>query len=194
MANNSREYKRLLQRISTIEAGYFPPLKPKGNYTLKEQDDIRAYAFLIHAELEYYFEEIAREKSRETLNKWIANNNYRNSILMSLASFHNIPIAKKRQLRERLEITLKTYHDSLYGNNGIKEQNILGILLPLGVLYDDIDNTWLTTISSFGLQRGSIAHQSARVQTLQDPNDIRNNIRLILQELNVLDQKIKRLK
>ena len=59
---------------------------------------------------------------------------------------------------------------------------------------EDIDVTWLNTISSFGSQRGNVAHQSARAQSPLNPLDIKNNIALILQEIEVLDKMIKKLK
>ena len=54
-------------------------------------------------------------------------------------------------------------------NHGIKEKNILGLLLPVGVLETDLDPVWMGTMSSFGASRGVVAHTSAkRVQTPPD--------------------------
>lgn len=193
MAKNTSLFIRLKRRIAFIETSYLPVLKAAGNYSDKEQDDIRAYLFLIHAELEYYFEEIARQKTDEALKKWIADHNYKSTILMSLSCFNKTNITSQK-IRERLHLVKNQYHQIINNNHGIKEQNILDILLPLGVHYDDIDNTWLNTISSFGSQRGDVAHKSARVQSPLNPLDIKNNIALILQEIELLDKNIKKLK
>lgn len=193
MAGNTSLFIRLKRRIASIETSYFPTLRVAGNYSDKEQDDIRAYLFLVHAELEYYFEEIARQKTDEALQKWIANRNYKSTILMSLSCFNKTAITTKK-IRERLHIVKNSYYQIINNNHGIKEQNILDILLPLGIHIDDIDITWLNTISSFGSQRGDVAHQSSRVQSPLNPLDIKNNITLILQEIELLDKSIKKLK
>ncbi len=193
MAGNTFLFYRLKRRIYSIETNYFPGENQTGNYSVKEQDDIRAYLFLVHAELEYYFEEIARIKSNEALQKWIYNHNYKSTILMSLACFNKTVLTTKI-IRERLHLIIKSYHKLIDSNHGIKEQNILDILLPLGIYSEDIDVTWLNTISSFGSQRGNVAHQSARAQSPLNPLDIKNNIALILQEIEVLDKMIKKLK
>jgi len=193
MAGNTSLFTRLKHRIDSIETNYIPRESVSGNYSDKEQDDIRAYLFLVHAELEYYFEEIARQKTNDALQKWINNHNYKSTILMSLSCFNKTPIVTKK-IRERLHLIKNSYHKLIDSNHGIKEQNILDLLLPLGVHHDDIDVTWLNTISSFGSQRGNVAHQSARVQSPLNPLDIKNNIALILQEIEVLDRNIKKLK
>ena len=68
MANSTR-YNKLSRRITVIESSYLPSVNSLGNYSSKEQDDIRAYLLLIHAEIESYFEEISEEKVKKDKNK-----------------------------------------------------------------------------------------------------------------------------
>ena len=54
-------------------------------------------------------------------------------------------------------------------NHGIKEKNILGLLLPIRLSMSDINQTWLATIDSFGSDQGNTAHRSVRAYQPPDP-------------------------
>lgn len=63
MAQNSSMYNNLYKRIQKLELCYLPTHNnPLVRYTKKEEDDIRAYSLLVHAELEFYFENISKKK------------------------------------------------------------------------------------------------------------------------------------
>jgi hypothetical protein len=65
----------------------------------------------------------------------------------------------------------KHWKDEVYKkNHGVKEANVLGLLLPLGVDGGDLDTTLLADLTSFGGLRGAVAHQSSvGVTTYADP-------------------------
>ena len=54
-------------------------------------------------------------------------------------------------------------------NHGIREKNLLRMMLPVGVRELDLDVTWLNHMDGFGIMRGTIAHTSARA--VQQPPD-----------------------
>lgn len=55
-------------------------------------------------------------------------------------------------------------------NHGIKEANVLALLLPLGIDGSHLDTTLLADLTSFGGLRGAVAHKSSvRVTTYADP-------------------------
>lgn len=189
---NSRRFNQLKSRLTVIEATFLPPIKPTGNYTKKEQDHVRAYLLLNHAEIEAYFEEIAENKVKTAFKAWKINKT-KSNVLLSLVSFHEAKV-KQQGIGDRINQTLTTYIQSLRKNHGIKEQNILSILLPVGLDIGEIDTTWLNTISSFGQNRGEIAHTSATVQQPLDPATIKSTIHQIMGEIADIDLKIKKLK
>lgn len=189
---NSRRFKQLKSRLNVIENTFLPKIKPTGNYTKKEQDQIRAYLLLNHAEIEAYFEEVAENKVKKAFKSWKINKT-KSNVLLSLVSFHETKIGEQG-IVDRVNKTLTTYIHNLRQNHGIKEQNILSILLPVGLDIDDIDATWLNTISSFGQNRGEIAHTSATVQQPLDPATIKTTISQIMSEIEDIDIKIKQLK
>ncbi|MEZ4870096.1 MAG: hypothetical protein R3C14_52695 [Caldilineaceae bacterium] len=75
-------------------------------------------------------------------------------------------------------------------NHGIKEANILQLLLPVGVEADEIDDVWLAAINSFGEERGRAAHTSGsshRTVVLPDPKDELQKVKLLLDGLKEID-------
>lgn len=192
MSGNTIFFRCLKKRIASIERNFCPKMKPNGDYTQKEEDNIRAYLFLTHAELEFYFEEVAQHKSKNAYLNFKKNHSFKSTILMSICAYDNSN-KKGDNFVHKVEHCHTEYVKSLVKNNGIKNSNITNILLPLGILDSEIDQTWLSTLSSFGSTRGEIAHKSASAQQKINPQDIKNNIILILKELDILDQKIKKL-
>lgn len=197
MAQNSSLYNTLCRRINDLESYYLPTyVDPLAKYTRKEEDNIRAYSLLVHAELEYYFEDICRKKATKALNKWLSNHRYNSQILLSLSCFveQTQRIKQKTTLEEKLRQIVGVFCETIKNNNGIKETNIRGLLLPIGVSDADLNTTWLNTLNSFGSERGEFAHKGAAVSNVPNHNDIKKNVQYILGELKTLDKVIKALK
>ena len=68
----------------------------------------------------------------------------------------------KIHLTNKIDIAMRSFANTVKNNNGIKEKNILGLLLPLGVAANTLDHTWLVAMNNFGIIRGDAAHKSAR--------------------------------
>lgn len=189
---NTKRYSQLSKRIVVIEKSYLPVVNPTGNYSNKEQDDLRAFLLLVHAEIESYFEEVSESKVKAAFKNWKTNRT-KSNVLLALVSFCENAISEQK-LEERVNKALSFYINTLKKNNGIKERNLLEILLPIGVEYTTIDTTWLSTMTSFGTNRGDVAHKTAAVQQPLDPVTLKNTITLILTEIKKIDEEIKRIK
>lgn len=194
MIKNTKFFRILQRRIKAIEKIFFPVKNLKGNYNPEEKDKIRSYSILAHAELEYYFEEIARYKSLSAFSKFKNNSLYKSTVLMGISSFHSCDCKQKNDLKEIIQESHSYYHNMLRNNHGIKENNIKKILFPLGLLPDDIDPAWVSTLSSFSATRGEFAHTSGSVKKIINPADIKNDLEIILKDLSDLDKKINSLK
>lgn len=196
MPINSSLYKKLIQRITELEKTYLPVFRPSGRYTKKEKDDIRAFSILVHAELESYFEMVGVNKVQSALKRWQANQNYNSRVLLSLSCY--MEQSKNTVKQDSVELKLRNivgqYINAVKKNNGIKEDNIKKLLLPIGVSEVDLNPTLLSTLSSFGSTRGSFAHSSAQVSVNPNPVDIKKSIHQILTDLKDLDMIIKPLK
>ena len=75
-------------------------------------------------------------------------------------------------------------------NHGIRERNILRLLLPIGINEYDIDTTWLSTTDSFSQDRGESAHRSNRVANPLDPKTEHDRVGQILEGLMAIDHRL----
>lgn len=167
---NSRKYNTLISRIHFLENTILPNVKISGNYTKKESDLIRSYVLLVHAEIEFYFEDIAKEKAVKSLRKWMSNRK-KSNCLLAIMAFCSAEInwdkkskIDKTKLHYRINETVNHYIGRLDNNNGVKAKNIKDILLPIGIEEHELDEAWLSTMDDFGKTRGTIAHNTIRVR------------------------------
>lgn len=196
----SRRLQQLLSRLDFLEKNILPSEKIDGNYTKKEQDLIRSYILLSHAEIEAYLEDIVKNKIAKSLQSWNSSRRKSHCIKSVISfvggdvSFENDNNADK--LQYRINKTISHYQRAFVDmNHGIKEKNILKILLPLGIEFDELDQTWLSTMDSFGSTRGLIAHKSFTVSHTIDRNTELNRMKnQILPELANIDSIITKLK
>ena len=195
MRGNTLQFKELKRKIDYLSIHYLPASNPSGHYSKKQKDAIRSFLLLSHAELEYYFEEVGKNIAKKALDEWLLDHNFKSKVLLYLSVFINTTerIKQADTAEKKIKAIVGQYFINLKNNNGIKEDSIVNILCPIGIEYDEIDNTWLNTITSYGTSRGEIAHTSARAQVLQDPADILSDVNYLMAELSTLDIKIKQL-
>lgn len=103
---------------------------------------------------------------------------------------------EKINIAEKIDIAVNSFQKVIQDNHGVKETNILALLLPIGISSHDLDIAWLATMNTFGKNRGVVAHQSAtrhRTQQLPDPETELKTVTQITQELLKLDELINNL-
>jgi len=160
---------------------------------------------LAHAEIESYLEDRAIEVATDAVARWRVDLKAER-VILGLIAFHHSqePVTRlklkdlhtKNQMHAE-ETVLKAnqrYHYVLANNHGIKEENVLQLLLPLGVRPSEIDSAWLSTIDSFASARGKTAHKSVKTQQPPDPKTERDNVKQILEGLKEIDKMLGRLK
>lgn len=155
----SVDYQNLVQNIQTIDSE-FRTFNRQDASNPDNQRKLRACISLMHAELETYFEIIAQKviESYE-LNRLPKNQKGKLSYTIAL---YNIKAYEGSldNLTDRLNGCISLYKQSVSQNNGIKEKDILKILLPIGFPFANIDSTWLSTVNSFGALRGELIHKN----------------------------------
>jgi hypothetical protein len=196
----SRRLIQLQSRISFLENNILPKERILGNYTKKENDLIRSYVLLVHAEIEAYFEDRAKEKANYALVKWVSFRKKSSCLKSILAfagndiSYEGIKKSDSNNIEFRINKAVTHFINLINKNNGVKQNNILNIIIPLGIELYEIDNTWLSVMDTFGSIRGNIAHSSLRVQNQIDRNTERDRVNLhILPEIERLDTLIRKL-
>lgn len=102
----------------------------------------------------------------------------------------------KIKLVNKAVLAGNSFHNIIEQNHGIKEKNILSLLLPIGIDPDEIDAAWLSGMDSFGAERGLVAHGSQsvyRTQQLPDPESEYNKVILLLSGIRLIDEALNRL-
>ncbi|WP_405617563.1 hypothetical protein OG292_26760 [Streptomyces sp. NBC_01511] len=138
---------------------------------------------LAHAEFEAFIEDRALDVVTTAFADWKNTGAIRPSLLALMSHWESSPripaslselddnSSKYPTLAARIE-TAKGHYSTYIKtrNNGIKEKNLLLILLPLGVTKREIAATWLDDTESWATGRGAVAHTSAaKMQVQLDP-------------------------
>lgn len=77
-------------------------------------------------------------------------------------------------------------------NHGIKEQNILSLLLPVSFNTDDLDELLIAEVNDFASKRGNAAHASASkyVSIGVNPLDEGAQVKRIVDGFKLIDEKL----
>jgi hypothetical protein len=161
---------------------------------------LMSFRILLHAEIEYYLEQLIIQKVNKAKEKWIKHKDC-SSILLSLlsyteCSFSPIPTAlgeinTGNDITFRVNKAVSTFITRIEKqNHGIKEANIIPLVISLGMDYTKIDQTLLNDLSSFGGLRGDIAHKSFKVAQSIIPKNEENLSQQIIQSLKPFDELI----
>jgi hypothetical protein len=193
----SKRFKQLDKRLKTLRAHFLPAaFSPIGQYTVKEYDFARAYLVLAHAEIEAFIEDRAKERVDIVFGRWNRAGRV-SEVIRALIAFHNIQLRRPWKLIDNSARSVRSAVNSYFGvlknNHGVREENLLKVLFPIGIGPKEIKTTWLATMDSFGVERGSIAHTSIKTQQPIDPEGEFKKIReQVLPGLKRLDRKLSR--
>lgn len=197
---SSSRYNHLEQRISEL-SGYFLPSEwsPVGEYVNRVHEHARAFRVLAHAEFESFIEDRAVETANDAYEDWKSTGKPSVCIL-SLAAYrsstHGIPSSLEEAARENrypdLSLRIKHARDEFNRyvkteNHGIKERNILRIMMPLGFAVDELNTTWLNVTEAWAKKRGDAAHRAGKAQRPPDPKKELETVHLILEGFGEID-------
>lgn len=165
----------------------------------KSEIRIKAYYLLTHAAIERYIENICL---RVVSNEWddYSNNKKLSSILVNIAivlqytdngsqAIGTTKIQSFRHANLLIKKIKEIYEKLVEENHGISERNIRTILLPLGIDCGTLDNTEMSTLTSFSKSRGSLAHNSG-AKVLEDAGAAKAKISQIVTIVERLEIKI----
>ena len=168
-----------------------------GDYTDNELEKTRAYTVLAHAEMEFYFEQIALEIAQKAFKKWEDFHRSSRPLVAMVAYYSGQYLAPpdihdgnraSENIDEKIKIAYSSYNKKIRAsNNGIKEENILSIFLPIGIVIEDIDETLLISLSNFGSKRGTIAH-STKASPLTTPDNAYHDVSVLVSLIDTFDQ------
>lgn len=205
-ATLSSRYELLVKRLDELEDHYVMELleKPIFDLTPKELDMCRGYRLLCHAEIEDYLEERAKELLDLAKDNWFTHQKINTSLLSLFAHYKFISnpeiqsqdeIGKKNtpkymNLNDKVgKICADFKEDKIKGNHGVKQKNLISLLIPLGIDIFSLDAAWLSTMDTFGSRRGETAHTSSKTQQPIDLPSEKGDLKIILSGLKELDLK-----
>jgi hypothetical protein len=207
------EFRTLERNLRRLEKHFLPPqLSPTGDYTIRWQDRIAAYVVMSHAEIESYLEECGKSVAREAKGKWDRQKEIGKPLLALLAFSGlkleppppKVPLLESNNhkpeiisIEGKIGKCYSIYINIIRKNNGIKEENILSILMPIGIGIDDIRNELINDLNTLGIRRGDIVHTSVsrgRVENTLDPRIQRDLIRRICDQLKDIDALTQQLR
>lgn len=213
---SSERLEELRESIALIRKHLLPSsFEPTGIYDEEEKVTIYATSFrmLAHAEIESYFEDRAVIIAKKAWKYWIDKKTITRCLLHLLA-FSGLemsappetleaPTREKEKtwserisIEDRLSRAVSNYIKFVTKeNHGIKERNIIAILLPIGVKKSELDGVLIAAFNSFGSQRGAVAHGSARSYVTQsiDPKTELDTVNNLLTGIEDLDEKLTKL-
>jgi hypothetical protein len=196
----TRRLRQLERRVASLDQSFLPKISPTGSYSARQYDRVRAYVVLVHAEMEAFVEELVSQALVAARSRWATTARTGKcvaALMMYNARDISAPAALGTQKTAHtfdavIKKVIADHERTVLQNHGIRESNLLKILLPIGVLENELDPVWLANVNSFGQSRGIVAHTSARaVQTLPDPADARGQVRAVMSGLVDLEQTVK---
>jgi hypothetical protein len=196
--SKSRRFRALEKRLGMLGSSFLPKkFSPTGVYTDSQYDLARAYILLAHAEIESYLEDRALEIALKAKSSWKNSNRY-SEVTRRLFRFQHRrdkPWKPFDKAPDRIEAVFSSFVGWVGRNHGIKEANVCNLLFPIGIEYEQLNQTWLMQIESFGETRGRVAHSSSiKAQQPPDPRAEFEKVREIRKGLRRLDGKITRLR
>lgn len=130
---------------------------------------VKSYILLSHAIIEEYIENVALDTAKSALHKYVSTNQICSALVGLISSgiigrIDESGISRKLK-REPFEdialfanVAFGRFKYEVDNNNGIKKENLLKLLLPIGVDPETEDAATMAALDGFGQKRGAIAH------------------------------------
>lgn len=197
----SVRFRQLRRRITELRLHLLPrSLDPTGSYSDRVYERTRAFRVLVHAEFEAYIEDRTLEVLADRFRNWTVNGQI-SRCLVSLVAYVDSPLQPDVSpllvppqkpaplLDERVKHAWQSHQNYVrMRNHGVKEHNLLRLLIPIGLDPSQFDLVWLKSLDSWATTRGLYAHQSKiKIQTLPDPAGEIRMARELLEGFKMLD-------
>lgn len=197
----SSRFNDLSGRISELRNNLLPKeedFEPTGLYDDDIYDHTRAFRVLAHAEFESFIEDRVVDVANTAYEAWV-NYNQISPCLLALLAYNETgygeptsllqpPQKKAPDLASRVSSarsSLTSYARNK--NHGIREKNLLRMLLPLGILEAEIDTEWLAATDAWARQRGATAHTSGKARVQPNPERELKTVREVLDGFGDID-------
>lgn len=199
----SARYYFLQKRVTSLRGSLLPrKFSPTGLYSDRIHQRAAAFRLFVHAEFESYLEDAVLDLVSARLKAWKTNRipsitlatllAYDQTDGKTPASLLNPPAQPGKFFDERLADSVTRFNRQVrVTNHGVREANVLAMLLPVGLDASSIDIAWLADLDSWAQERGELAHTSSgKVGLKLDPARELTKARLLLGGLKRIDEAI----
>jgi hypothetical protein len=186
-----------LKELVELETTFIVLHQPPG-YSDQEFDFARAFVVLAHGVIEHYLEGIALETVDAPLTGFNNDSRPRNALL-ALLTYRNKAETPPQtaqggpwRVREALKEARTALHARTRDNNGVKQKDVLSLLLPTGLKESDLSSSWLARMDDLGELRGRVVHGARRVGAQQPvtPDDALKTVVDVLPTLCRADARL----
>jgi len=189
----SHRFKQLAAREAALRSQFVVAPRLTPSYSKGELDSLRAYRLLLHAEIESYIEDRARWAATRAIERY--KKGRVTLALVGLLAFEDregmqlpkLIDTNVSHLLTRCHKALNRFEVIVGRNHGLKEENLIKIVVALGISESDLDPLWVTEMSGFGADRGAVAHSAVKTQQPPDPQIETNRTASLLLGLADLD-------
>lgn len=175
-------YMDMQKRVTILRKSLLPAnFSDTGLYSDRVHHRVAAFRLLVHAEFESYLEGEATDHVTRRMDDWTLHGKPSITLAALLAydetegkppsSLLAPPQKPSGLLADRLAAAVGRFnHQARVLNHGIRENNVLSMVLPLGLEASQIDTAWLADLDGWARERGEFAHRSSvQVRQKLDP-------------------------
>ncbi len=210
---SSKRFRELKTRLNELRRHFLPiNFSKTGDYSDRQIDRAKGYRLLAHAEIEAFIEDQARETVTTAIKNWKNTKKSSQPLISFLAAYHSgwsvddsisndeiIRIARSRtkvkeSINQIIDLAQSQFIQRIKDNHGVREANLLVLVMPAGIDPAELDSSWIANLDSFGRSRGELAHNSKKTTTAINPKTELDTVENLLVGLEDLDKRILALK
>lgn len=202
----SDRFMQMQTGVTTLRRFMLPSkFSSTGTYPERVHQRTAAFRLLVHAEFESYLEDVVTAHLQARLRDWQINRKPSSTIASIIAydetagkkptSLLAPPQKPAAQFDDRLRDAANRFNSRVRVlNHGIREKNVLALLLPVGFDSLRIDTVWLADLDAWADERGVLAHQSpGKLKTRLDPAREYSRVKRLMAGFRALDGEILRI-
>lgn len=194
----SPRFVQLRGRVTGLRHALLPrKFTPTGLYPDRVHERAKAFRLLVHAEFEAYLEDRVLALVDHKIDRWKTHGEPSIALTALLAYDETSKKAPSTLSGSGATMSVEGVLDAAkrsfsnyvaVRNNGVKETNVLRLVLPAGISMADLDRTWLSSLDSWATFRGDVAHKSAaKLGTKPDPRREYQDAKDLLSGFKTLD-------
>jgi hypothetical protein len=191
-------FKHLLKQVRKLRNELLTS-KPSVALPVPNQTShIRAFVVFIHAEFEYYFEEVIKELV-ECTKLYYDGKIYSESTLAMLVysadkktiyDNHHDMRTKMESIKTALYQAASVIVKLCDENNGIRCKNLLKLVVPLGFNHTHVGSIFMADLDSYGSKRGEYVHTTNSILNIGTAHAEYMDAVKIIRHIQKFDKKV----